>query len=53
MAGSLQSYLYWSTVLGLTEWGMDLRAKGVMIGLWMRGLSRGGLTGAETEMAGL
>ena len=50
---SLWSYVYWSSVLGLAEWGMNLRAKGVMIGLFARGLSRGGLIEAKAEMAGL
>lgn len=32
---------------------MDARARMVKVGLWMHGLSKGGLEGATEQMAGL
>ena len=37
----------------MVEWGMDLRARAVKLCLWVNGLSKGGLSSAAAEMAGL
>lgn len=53
LIGSWWNYAYWSTTLKVVEMGMDARARFVKVGLWMHGLSHGGLAGAEDQMAGL
>ena len=50
---SFLSHVYWSTTLGVAEWGMDVRARAVKMVLWIRGVRKGGLTAAEAKMAGL
>lgn len=53
LIGSWWNYTYWSATLKVVELGMDARARFVKMGLWMQGLSRGGLAGAVDQMAGL
>lgn len=53
LLGSWWNYAYWSTSLKIVEVGMDFRARFVKMGLWVHGLSQGGLAGAGDQMAGL
>ena len=50
---SFVSHIYWSTALGVAEWGMDVRAKAVKVGMWVHGMSTGGWAMARNEAAGL
>ncbi|KAL1413273.1 hypothetical protein Q8F55_001028 [Vanrija albida] len=52
-ARSWLSYAYYTTMFGTIEWGMDIRARLTKVGLWFRGLAKGGLAAASQEMAGL
>nr|XP_019046934.1 Atypical/ABC1/ABC1-B protein kinase [Kwoniella bestiolae CBS 10118]OCF25864.1 Atypical/ABC1/ABC1-B protein kinase [Kwoniella bestiolae CBS 10118] len=52
-ASAIWDYTYWSTTLGIVEYGMDMRARWVKITLWIHGLGKGGLKEAEDEAAGL
>ena len=47
------AYLYWNIGLGLVERGMDMRARMVKVGLWVHGLTHGGLRQAEASATGL
>ncbi|ORX34080.1 ABC1 family-domain-containing protein [Kockovaella imperatae] len=47
------SHAYWSMTLGVAEWGMDVRARIVKMGLWIHGLQQGGLAKAREQAAGL
>lgn len=53
LLGSWWNYTYWSTTLKVVEMGMDFKARLVKVGLWVNGLSQGGLEGAGQQMAGL
>ena len=53
LLGSWWNYTYWSATLKVVELGMDARARFVKVGLWIHGLSQGGLAGAVDQMAGL
>ncbi|GFZ47956.1 ABC1 family protein MCP2 homolog [Saitozyma sp. JCM 24511] len=50
---SFLSYVYWETSFGMAERAMDMRARWVKMTMWLHGLTRGGLSAAEDEMAGL
>jgi aarF domain-containing kinase len=51
--GSWWNYAYWTTTLRIVEMGMDTRARMVKMGLWVKGLSNGGLSVANASAAGL
>lgn len=40
-------------MLGVAELGLDVKARAVKVRLWMNGLSKAGLRGAQQQMAGL
>lgn len=51
--GAVWTYVGWRVELGLAEGWTEVRARGVKVGLFFRGLGRGGLGEAEQVMAGL
>ena len=53
LLGSWWNYTYWTTSLRIVEMGMDTKARMIKIGLWVKGLSSGGLSAANAKMAGL
>lgn len=47
------SFTYYNSFFGIVGWGMDFNARLRKIGLWLHGLSQGGLQRAQQEVAGL